>query len=344
MRLTGKQTWVFENPVYVQSSGTAVGPKEADGPLGSGFDKTYDNLHCNEDNWELAERRLMEDAIDFALKKGNFTKEDIDFFLAGDLLNQNVTANYTARHNKIPFLCMFGACSTSMETLAVSSALVDGGFANRVLAATSSHNATAERQFRYPTEYGGQKPKTAQSTISGSGAVIVSRDESDIRITSATIGSVADLGITDPFDMGSAMAPAAADTIAQHFKDLNVSPAEYDLIATGDLASVGSPILKDLLKEEGFDVYANHNDCGIMIYRPDQNVFAGGSGCGCSAVVTYSHLFNEMRNGNLKKVMVVATGALLSPTMIQQKESIPTIAHAVVFERVDRGGNNTWNT
>ncbi|MGG4492042.1 stage V sporulation protein AD [Metabacillus idriensis] len=337
MRLTGKQTWQFENQIYVQASGTAVGPKEADGPFGKLYDKTYDNLHCDQDNWELAERRLMEDAIEHALKKGNYTKEDIDFFLAGDLLNQNVTANYTARQNKIPFLCMFGACSTSMETLAVSSALVDGGFANRVMAATSSHNATAERQFRYPTEYGGQKPDTAQSTISGSGAVIVSRDPSDIMITSATIGRVADLGITDPFDMGSAMAPAAADTIAQHFKDLNTKPEDYDLIVTGDLASVGSPILKDLLKEEGYDVYANHNDCGLMIYRPDQNVFAGGSGCGCSAVVTYSHIFNELKSGNLNRVMVVATGALLSPTMIQQKESIPTIAHGVVFERVNRG-------
>lgn len=339
MRLMGKQTWQFENRLFVQSSGTAAGPKEADGPFGKLYDKTYDDLHCGEDNWELAERRLMEDAIEYALKKGNYTKEDIDFFLAGDLLNQNVTANYAARQNKIPFLCMFGACSTSMETLSVGSALVDGGFANRVMAATSSHNATAERQFRYPTEYGGQKPDTAQSTISGAGAVIVSRDESDIMITSATIGKVADLGITDPFDMGSAMAPAAADTIAQHFKDLNSKPEDYDLILTGDLASVGSPILKDLLKEDGYDVYANHNDCGLMIYRPDQNVFAGGSGCGCSAVVTYSHIFNELKSGNLQRVMVVATGALLSPTMIQQKESIPTIAHAVVFERVNKGGN-----
>ncbi|MGD6874320.1 stage V sporulation protein AD [Sutcliffiella horikoshii] len=334
MRLTGKQSWVFEQPIYISSTGTAVGPKEAEGPLGSLFDKTYDELHCGEDNWELAERRLMEQSVQTCLEKVNLEYKDIDFFLAGDLLNQNVTANYVARHHQIPFLCMFGACSTSMETLAVGAALVDGGFANRVLASTSSHNATAERQFRYPTEYGGQKPDSATFTVTGSGTALVSKQPSPIRITSATIGRVIDLGITDPFDMGSAMAPAAADTIQAHFQDLNVNPDTYDLIVTGDLSGVGSPILKELLKEEGYDITVKHSDCGLMIFRPDQEVFAGGSGCGCCAVVTYAHLINELMTGMIKKVLVVATGALLSPTMIQQKESIPTIAHGVVLERV----------
>ncbi|XQY90469.1 stage V sporulation protein AD [Metabacillus sp. HB246100] len=339
MKLTGKQTWLFENPLFVHSSGTAVGPKEANGPLGQYFDVKHDELHCGEDNWELAERRLMEQAIEQCLKKGQKTVEDVDFFLAGDLLNQNVTANYVARHVQLPFLCMFGACSTSMETVALGSALVDGGFASTVLAATSSHNATAERQFRYPTEYGGQKPDTATSTVTGSGAVLISKDVSKIKITSATIGKVADLGIKNPFDMGSAMAPAAADTIAQHLKDLNRTPNDYDMFLTGDLSGIGSPIVKELLKEEGFDVHDKHNDCGLMVYRPDQNVFAGGSGCACSAVVTYGHIFDELLKGNLNRVFVVATGALLSPTMIQQKESIPTIAHGVVFERTEEGGN-----
>jgi stage V sporulation protein AD len=340
MKLTGKQTWQFENPLFVQSSGTAVGPKEADGPLGQLFDVKHKELHCGEDNWELAERRLMEQAIEQCLLKGNKTKDDIDLFLAGDLLNQNVTANYVARHVNIPFLCMFGACSTSMETVAIGSALIDGGFASNVLAATSSHNATAERQFRYPTEYGGQKPDTATFTVTGSGAVLISKEVSNIRVTSATIGKVADLGIKDPFDMGSAMAPAAADTIAQHLKDLNRTPDDYDMFLTGDLSGVGSPIVKELLKDEGYDVHDKHNDCGLIIYRPDQKVFAGGSGCGCSAVVTYSHIFNELEKGNLNRVFVVATGALLSPTMIQQKESIPTIAHGVVFERADGSVNS----
>lgn len=339
MKLTGKQTWSFENPLYVQSSGTAVGPKEGDGPLGQYYDVKHNDLHCGEDSWEMAERRLMEQAIEQCLNKKEKKIEDIDLLLAGDLLNQNVTANYVARHVNIPFLCMFGACSTSMETVAIGSALIDGGFANRVIAATSSHNATAERQFRYPTEYGGQKPDTATTTVTGSGAILISKEVSNIKITSATIGKVADLGIKNPFDMGSAMAPAAADTIVQHFKDLNRTPDDYDLILTGDLSGVGSPIVKELIKEEGYDVHDKHNDCGLMVYRPDQKVFAGGSGCGCSAIVTYGHIFNELLTGNLNRVFVVATGALLSPTMIQQKESIPTIAHGVVFERTDGSVN-----
>lgn len=275
----------------------------------------------------------MDDAISTALSKANLQKSDIDLLLAGDLLNQNVTANYVARELKIPFLCLFGACSTSMESVAIASALIDGGFANRAIAATSSHNATAERQFRNPTEYGGQKPDTATSTVTGGGAVIISQEPSQIQITSATVGRVMDLGITDPFDMGSAMAPAAADTIKQHLEDLGRTVDDYDLILTGDLSGIGSPILKDLLKEEGIQLGRKHDDCGLIIYTPDQNVFAGGSGCACSAVVTFSHIFQEMKAGNLQRVLVVATGALLSPMMVQQKETIPTIAHGVVFER-----------
>ncbi|TYR82532.1 stage V sporulation protein AD [Priestia megaterium] len=334
MRKAGKQTWVYENAIYINATGTSVGPKEADGPLGNTFDVTHKELHCDEDNWELAERKLMKESIDSCLQKENLSYEDIDLFLAGDLLNQNVTANFVARHHQIPFLCMFGACSTSMETLATGAALVDAGFANRILASASSHNATAERQFRYPTEYGGQKPDTATATITGAGTALVSKEKGIVRLTSATIGRVMDYGIKDPFDMGSAMAPAAADTIQQHFQDLHVSPNDYDLILTGDLSGVGSPILKQLLQDEGYDISTNHNDCGLMIYRSDQNVFAGGSGCGCSAVVTYGHILTELKAGHLKKVLVVATGALLSPTMIQQKESIPTIAHGIVMEHI----------
>jgi stage V sporulation protein AD len=332
MKLVGNQTWKFQSNIFLSSTGTAVGPLEAQGPLGSTFDFKFDELHCGQDNWELAERHLMEKAIEVCLKKGERTSKDIQFFLAGDLLNQIVTANYVAKKTQIPFLGMFGACSTSMETLALASVLIDGGFATHVLTAVSSHNATAERQFRYPTEYGGQKPDTAQFTITGAGASLVSNEVSPVRITHATIGKVLDYGITDPYDMGSAMAPAAADTIANHFKDTGYSPNDYDLIVTGDLASVGSPILKQLLQEENYDISSNHQDCGLMIYRPDQPVFAGGSGCGCSAVVTYGHLVTELKKGNLKKILVVATGALMNPVMIQQKESIPTIAHGVVLE------------
>ncbi|TLS35654.1 stage V sporulation protein AD [Pseudalkalibacillus caeni] len=327
----GTQTWSFSN-VFLQSTGTAVGPDEANGPLSSTFDKVYDELHCGEENWELAERKLMEDAIDFCLKKGAMQPYGVDFFLAGDLLNQIVTANYVARGNKIPFLGLFGACSTSMESVALGASLIEGGFADNILAAVSSHNATAERQFRYPTEYGGQKPGTATYTVTGAGAALLGRQSSGIQITASTIGKVFDWGIKDPFDMGSAMAPAAADTISAHFKDTNSSPDDFDLIVTGDLSAVGSPIVKDMLLEKGYDVRDVHNDCGLMIFNSDQPVFSGGSGCACSAVVTYGHLMEELIKGNLNKIFVVATGALLSPVMIQQKESIPTIAHGVVFE------------
>ena len=337
MRQVGKQTWMYENPVYLNATGTTVGPREGEGPLADSFDKSYDELHCNEDNWELAERKLMEEAVETCLEKGGLSKDQIDLFLAGDLLNQNVTSNYVARSLSIPFLCMFGACSTSMETLAVGSALVDGGFAKNAVAAVSSHNATAERQFRYPTEYGGQKPKTATFTVTGSGAALISRQKSDIRIECATIGKVMDYGTKDPFDMGSAMAPAAYDTIKTHFEDTGREPEHYDLIATGDLSSVGSPILKDMLKEDNYNIDAVHNDCGLMVYNSDQEVFAGGSGCACSAVVTYGHLIQSIKSGRYNKILVVATGALMSPTMVQQKESIPTIAHGVVLMREEGG-------
>ncbi|KQL42312.1 stage V sporulation protein AD [Bacillus sp. FJAT-25509] len=333
MALVGKQTWEFQNGVYVQASGTAVGPRENLGLLAGKFDYAYEDLHCGEDNWELAERALMRNAVSVALKKANKNVEDIDVFLAGDLLNQNVTANFMARELQLPFLCMFGACSTSMETAALGAQLIDSGYAKMALAATSSHNATAERQYRYPTEYGGQKPDSATFTVTGAGSVLLSNKKSKIKVKCATIGTVQDLGLTDPFDMGSAMAPAAAYTIVQHFKDTNTTPNDYDFIVTGDLSAVGAPICEQLVREEGYDMAGKYNDCGLLIYdRENQEVFAGGSGCACSAVVTYGHLFQELNKGTYKRILVAATGALLSPTMIQQKESIPTISHAVVFE------------
>lgn len=335
MRLIGKQSWLFHNDIYIYSTGTAVGPKEAEGPLGSWFDIKYEDLYCGEKNWERAERKLMEDSIESCLRKVNFKTPDVDFFLAGDLLNQNVTSNYAARGNQIPFLCMFGACSTSMETLAVGSALIDGGFANTILATVSSHNATAERQFRYPTEYGYQKPDTANCTVTGAGSILIGKKSGSVRITAATIGRVVDYGISNPLDMGSAMAPAAADTILAHFRDLGKTPRDYDLIVTGDLSGVGAPLLTQMLSDAGYNIETNYNDCGLMVYRKDQGVFAGGSGCACSAVVTYGYLIAEIMAGNLNRVLVVATGALLNPLMIQQKETIPTIAHGVVLERVE---------
>ncbi|UOQ42654.1 stage V sporulation protein AD [Halobacillus salinarum] len=335
MGKTGKQTWSFTKPVYVQSTGTAVGPLEGEGPLKDTFDYIYKDLHCEESNWELAERALMNKAVHTCLQKAGIDQSGVDLFLAGDLLNQNVTGNYVARQLGIPLLGMFGACSTSMETIATGSALIEAGYAKQAIAAVSSHNATAERQFRYPTEYGGQKPKTATFTVTGSGAALLSTAPSPVRVEAATIGKVMDYNITDPFDMGSAMAPAAWDTIKVHLEDMGRVPQDYDVIATGDLSAVGSPIVRDLLKQDGFDVSEIHEDCGLLIYHSDQPVFSGGSGCACSAVVTYGKLLNDLKKGTYNKILIVATGALMSPMMIQQKESIPGIAHAVVFTKGD---------
>lgn len=332
MERRGKQTWHFHNPVYIQGTGTAVGPEESKGPLADSFDVCYDNLYAGEENWELAERRLMKDAVEVALKKAEKKSSEIGYFLAGDLLNQIVTSNYYARELDIPYLGLFSACATAMEGLALASLFIDTGVANTSLVAVSSHNATAERQFRNPTEFGGQRPDTATFTVTGAGAIIIGTKPAPIKITEATIGKVKDLGIKNPFDMGSAMAPAAADTIVTHLRETNRDPSYYDVIVTGDLSRVGSGILRKLVQDKGIEL-DRYEDCGVMIYHQEQPVFAGGSGAACPAVVTFGHLLQEMNRGRIKRMLVVATGALLSPLMMQQKESIPCIAHAVSFER-----------
>lgn len=327
-----RQTWKFTADVRIQASATVVGPKEGEGPLGSLFDKVYDDMYAGQDSWENAERQLMEDAVGILLEKANLAERDIDLMLAGDLLNQNIIVNFTAEKLNMPVMGMYGACSTSMLTLANAAALVNAGYAQRAIAACSSHNATAERQYRYPTEYGGQKPPSAQWTVTGAGAAIVGLGGSGPRLTYATIGKVIDMGVKDPFDMGTAMAPAAVSTLITHFQDTGRSPQDYDLIVTGDLASVGYSIVKELMAANGYDMDRVYNDCGLMVYTPDQDVFAGASGCASSAVVTYSYIMEQLRIGKLKKVLVCATGALLSPVSYQQGNSIPCIAHAVAFE------------
>ncbi|WP_312108691.1 stage V sporulation protein AD [Brevibacillus reuszeri] len=327
-----RQTWHFAQDVRLQASAVAVGPKEGEGPLAAFFDKIHDDMYAGQQTWEDAERQLLEDAISALLQKAKITGQDVDVILAGDLLNQNITTNFTAEKLAIPLLGMYGACSTSMLTLANAAALVNAGYANKAIAACSSHNATAERQYRYPTEYGGQKPPSAQWTVTGAGAGLIGIGGNGPRITYATMGKVVDMGIKDPFDMGSAMAPAAVSTFLAHFQDTGRTPKSYDLIVTGDLASVGYPIAKELLLQEGYDMDPVYNDCGLMIFSPDQDVFAGGSGCASSAVVTYGYILDQLNRGVLKKVLVCATGALLSPVSYQQGNSIPCIAHAVALE------------
>ncbi|MGI6551415.1 MAG: stage V sporulation protein AD [Syntrophomonadales bacterium] len=331
--LKGHQTWVFEkNPVIV-ATGTVAGPTEAGGPLARDFDLLHGDLWLGQESYEKAERKMLEEACEQAISKAGIQKEDVQFFLSGDLVNQITPSSFTARTLAVPFLGLFGACSTSMESLAVGSLIVSSGSAQHVLCAAVSHNATVEKQFRYPTEYGGQKPPTAQWTVTGAGAALLSDQGQGPRTTSATIGRVIDMGISDPFNMGSAMAPAAVDTITAHFRDLNRDTDYYDLIATGDLGRVGHGIARDLLKKHGVKIPDDRfTDCGILIYSEDQPVIAGGSGCGCSAIVTYGHLINRMQKGELKRILAVATGALLSPLSYQQKDSIPCIAHAVAIE------------
>ncbi|HCW03973.1 MAG TPA: stage V sporulation protein AD [Clostridium sp.] len=331
--LKGHQSWVFKSKPTIIASAAIGGPFESKGPLAEDFDTLHQDVWLGQASCEKAEKKLLEQACETAIKKGNVKKEDVNFFISGDLMNQIISSSFTARTLGLPFLGVFGACSSSMEGLSLASLIVDTGAANYVVTGASSHNIAAEKQFRYPTEYGGQKPPTAQWTVTGAGAALVSSSGYGPKVTSATIGKVIDMGIGDPFDMGTAMAPAAVDTIEAHFRDLNISPDYYDLIATGDLGSVGHRIAGELLIKHGIDIPAEKfTDCGILIYSKDQPVFAGGSGCGCSATVTYGHFLRRMREGDLKKILIVATGALHSPLSYQQKESIPCIAHAVSIE------------
>jgi stage V sporulation protein AD len=282
----------------------------------------------------------MEEAATIAIQRAGLTKENVHFFIGGDLLNQITSTSFAARSLSIPYIGVFGACSTAMESLALAAYIVNSGGARYALAGTSSHNSSAEKQFRYPTEYGSQKPPTAQYTVTGAGAALVAQSGSGPVITSATIGRIVDMGIKDPFNMGAAMAPAAIDTITAHFRDLRRGPDYYDLIVTGDLAKVGYAIACDLIKKHNLPINLDkYQDCGMMMYDYNtQMVQAGASGCACSAVVTYGHLLRRMRQGELKRILVVATGALLSPLSYQQGESIPCIAHAVSIEAEDVAG------
>lgn len=331
--LKGHQTWVFESKPVIIGSAAIGGPFEAQGALAKDFDLLHDDLWLGQDSYEKAEKKLLEQACETAIKKAGLKKEDVQFFLSGDLINQIIPSSFTARTLAIPYLGLYGACSSSMEGLAVASHIVDSKFAQNALVGTSSHNAAAEKQYRYPTEYGAQKPPYTQWTVTGAGSAIVAQQGEGPRVTSATIGRVVDMGLSDPFNMGAAMAPAAVDTLEAHFRDLNIDASSYDLIATGDLGRVGHRIAGDLLKKHGVDIPEEKlTDCGILIYKSDQPVFAGGSGCACAAVTTYGHFLNRMRRGELKKILVIATGALLSPMSYQQKETIPCIAHAVSIE------------
>lgn len=338
--LQGHQSWIFKNKPVILSTATVVGPFEGQGPLGGDFDIVHGDLMMGQKSWEHAEKVLLEEASKLAIENAGLTKEQVQFFVGGDLMNQIISSSFAARTLSIPYIGVFGACSTSMESLALASLIIDSKSAKYALAGTTSHNASAEKQFRYPTEYGSQKPPTAQYTVTGGGAAVLGTEGEGPVVTSATIGRILDMGIKDPFNMGAAMAPAAVDTIQAHFRDLKIEPDYYDLIITGDLSKVGHSIASDLFKKHRFPIdQTEFHDCGLMIYDFDkQMVQAGGSGCACSAVVTYGHLLKKMKQGDYNRILVVATGALLSPISYQQGESIPCIAHAVSIENRGTSG------
>ncbi len=329
----GSQTVKFQFPPQIISSSSIVGPKEGKGPLGSNFDKVLKKSLYNEQTWEKAEQKILQESIEMAIDKGNLTLKDIDYLLAGDLLNQIISSNFTARALGIPFLGIFGACSTMIEGLGLGSMIIDGGFADHVVIGASSHYDTAERQFRFPTELGTQRPLTAQWTVTGAGAAVLGRTEQNLpRITYATIGKVVDKGIKDANDMGAAMAPAVADTIVTHLKDTGRSPDFYDLIISGDLGMIGKVLCERLVKAQGYDISENYADCGVLIFDPSQDTHAGGSGCACAATVLSGYILKEMNRGRYKTIFIVGSGALLSPTSTLQGESIPGIGHGVAIE------------
>lgn len=332
--LLGRQSFIFQSKPAILAHAAVGGPFEGKGALADEFDRLFDDIWLGQDSFEKAEKKLLEESCNLAITKSNVKKEDINFFISGDLMNQIITSSFAARTLSIPFLGVFGACSSSMEGLATASLLIDSGSADYVLTGTASHNAAVEKQFRYPTEYGSQKPPTSQWTVTGSGAVVLGKSGNGPKVTSATIGKVADMGVSDPFNMGEAMAKAAVETIETHFKELNRDPSYYDIVATGDLGKIGHKIAEELLKKDGIQFKPGvFKDCGMLIYNDNQPVFSGASGCACSAVVTYGHFLKEIERGNLNKILIVATGALMSPMSYQQKESIPGIAHAVSIEK-----------
>ncbi|MCX7749234.1 MAG: stage V sporulation protein AD [Clostridia bacterium] len=330
----GKQTVKLKNPPSIVSAACIVGPKEGQGPLRLYFDAIVEDEMWGEKSWERAESKLMRETFAKILNKGAKVATDVNYVIAGDLLNQCIAANFGLRESGVSFFGVYGACSTMAESMSLGAMLIDGEHADNIVCMTSSHFCSAEKQFRFPLELGSQRPPTAQWTVTGSGGVLLGKDGTGPYVTHVTTGKIVDMGIKDANNMGAAMAPAAVDTILRHFKDTGFTPHEYDLILTGDLGKLGKEICSEMLEKEGYPISDRYDDCGVMIFDWEkQDAHAGGSGCGCSASVFAGFIYQEMVKGNLNNVLFVATGALMSPTSTQQGESIPSIAHAVSIRR-----------
>lgn len=325
-----KQSLNISN-VYVLASSTCAGPLEKEGPLGGYFSKTYDTQYAGEKTYENAEKKMLKDACSLLMNNKSISSK-VDMIFGGDLSNQITVANYLASLYTLPFIGVYGACSTSVLSMIIASSYIETKLISGALCFTSSHNCTAERQFRYPTEYGVQRKFTSTWTATGAGAIVLSNEKTNIKVTKFTIGKVIDWGYMDVNDMGSVMAPAAYDTLKVHLEDFNITTDYYDLILTGDLSNVGKEIFTSLLKKDGINI-TNHNDCGLMLYDiKEQKVNSGGSGAACSALVTFSYILDKLSKKELTKVLIIATGALHSSTSVQQKNSIPAIAHAIALE------------
>ena len=328
------QTIFFEKKPRIIATGTIAGPKECEGVVGNYVDKTLKDDMFGESTYEKAECKMLSFAISQAIENAGCKEQDVDMLVSGDLLNQIISASFAARDFDFPFLGVYSACSTMSESFALAAAFVNAGYAKRIVAATGSHFASAERQYRYPLELGTTRPPQSQWTVTGAGGAMIANDGGRVAITAATFGKVVDFGIIDVNNMGAAMAPAAADTILRHFADTKQTPDDYDLIVTGDLGALGSRLLKDLTWEKGVDIGRNHIDCGEIIYNVIEREFQGGSGAGCSAVVFNSYIYDKLKKGELNRVLFCATGALLSTVSSGQGESIPCICHAVSIENI----------
>lgn len=329
----GKQSMEFEKDISIISTASTVGTKEGQGPLKEYFDSILTDNLAGQDSWEKAESKIASDNLKLAINKAGLNPSDISYVVTGDLLNQCCGSVFGVRSLNIPFFGIFGACSTMGESMSLGAVLLESGGAKYVLCGASSHFASAEKQFRFPMDLGTQRTPTATWTVTGDGAALLAVKNEHPYIRRITTGKIIDLGITDANNMGAAMAPAAADAIYQHFCDFGFKPDYYDVIATGDLGYVGQKLLIELLNKKGIDISKNHIDCGIEIFdRELQDTHCGGSGCACSAVTFAGMLYNKLRHKSINKVLFVPTGALMSPTSVQQGESIAGIAHCVGIE------------
>ena len=328
-----KSTIKFNNGVYINGFFSSVGKIEGEGPLGKYFDAVSEDALFGAKSWEQAENNLIKTTVSGAMTKAAVTPDEVDLLFAGDLLNQCTGSSFGLKYFDIPFFGLYGACSTFVESTALAAAMINAGYAKRVVAAASSHFCSSEKQYRFPLEYGGVRTPTSQWTVTGSGAVVLSDKGTGLKVTSMTVGKMVDMGVCDANTMGAAMAPAAADTIYRHFEETGKTPADYDCIVTGDLAAVGSELLIDLLSRKGLDISQKHMDTGSMIFDSQaQGTNAGGSGCGCVASVFCSYFVPKLAKKEIKKILVVATGALMSTTTAQLGEPIIGIAHGITVE------------